>query len=261
MLLIDEDISLVYYFLNWRPEFNPRLIVWPHISLRAAVQVWRDIFQEFMPIVFQFPIDPDSILEKLIMPDQPPPLELWIDHAEVPPRPATLTNLASVRPRHAKVYVLELGDYSIPFISHNIEGMLRYIGLGANFRIEFVTPHTEFDPGWDVVVLYMPADSSPTKSFERLLNGILFCGPAPILISARVALVIQENYANVWRRIFPDGQLPGLQENQNFLDGIVWEAPSPTLLPLRRDLFAWEPREGKDWFLQSIPFTATPTFR
>jgi hypothetical protein len=260
MLLGEEDAAVFYFFSNWRPESDPQRIAWPHISLRAATLIWPDIFNNHFQIHFQFPIRPESLLARLEIHGPQPPFESWIDLPRVPPRIGTLTDLASVRPRHAIVYILALGNHSLRFLGNTLNLVLAYIGLAANYRIEPVTPETSFNPGWDVTVLYMPADAEVAPPLGRLLQGILMCSMAPLLISARAALLIQHQYEERWEQMFVVGHRADLQESE-VADEANWHDPSPTLLPRSQDLFTWITRRGIDRFLHSIPLTAGPHYK
>jgi hypothetical protein len=120
MILCEEDTALFYFFANWRIDFDFHRIEWPHISLRAATQIWPDFFNQNFSIDFQFPLRPESILASLDTRGLSLPFEAWIDRPEVPPRRGTFTNLASIRPRHAIVDILDLGNHSLTFLRNTL---------------------------------------------------------------------------------------------------------------------------------------------
>jgi hypothetical protein len=260
VLLGDEDIAAFCFLAAPRAHTDANLVVWSHLSLRAATLLWPDILNDLFPVSFQFDIPGDSVLRRLRPAPHDISFERWADSPKIPPRPGTFINLASVRPRHALIYVLEFGTLDGDFLLRSLTNMLAYIDLAQLSRITFARSDTEFEPGWDVTVLYMPATAMHTYDFARLLEGIINYG-GPLVMSARTAQVISTDYPQLWRRFFDNDYFPTLEFDDEFLDEVAWVSSSPTFLPRTTDLFAWRSRRGEDWFLHSIPFRAKGRYK
>jgi hypothetical protein len=156
------------------------------------------------------------------------------------------------------LYILEPPGDPHEFLFPQLARLLAYIGIHPNFRIDLVTPNTQFDPSWDVAVLYMPSHAAHTQDFAQLLTGITSSNYVPLVMSARAALVISQDYPMVWATFFQDRWVPRFDVSDEFLNEVDWSAPSPTLLPQAKDFITWLPEDGHDTFLFSIPFRAVP---
>jgi hypothetical protein len=261
-LLVDEDVAVFYFLSSTSTNPKARKVVWPHISLRAAAKLWRGTLREHD---FHFPSKNEDIISAF-----PPPvlgrpsiaIEGWFN-GESPPRPGTYVNLASVPPQFVIVYILtHQTDQTFRYFEKQFRWMFTFMGLQVprpeDHIVHFVNPSTRFIAGYDVSILYMP-DLGPFESdFSLLLRDILEIWPTPaLLINAQAILAITRRYPQFWTEIFRDSVAPDFQECGDCQDGeVIWQEPSPTLLPHRRDLFKWTLNdEGQDSVLSSIKFS------
>jgi hypothetical protein len=249
-LLGDEDIAVNYLMAEPPSQANPGLVNWPHMSLRLASFLWWEDFAEFH---FQFPVaDPIYDVPQL-------PVSIWYQTNCVP-RPGTYLNLASVRPRHAIVYVLgQLDERTQLCVIDFFKRMFVFIGVvEAENPVIFVTADTRYQPGYDVTILWLPTHCQQISNFDMLLEDISGLSRVPpLVISAKACVEIMDHSATAWRQLFRESVVPKFSECDHDVTHGVWSEPSPTLLPDRRDLFKWAMNpDGTDWFLGSVPFSA-----
>jgi hypothetical protein len=126
--------------------------------------------------------------------------------------------------------------------------LLSYIGYGLRSKIEILNADTWFDPGWDVGVFYLPTDAQRTQGYRELLAGIVQCPRIPPVMRARAALVISRDYPGSWERFFARGNCPEFEVDDEFLDAVAWNEPSPTLLHVSHFLAQSEKRAKVEEF-------------
>jgi hypothetical protein len=230
--------------------------------LRAAAELWPDTLRQYD---FQFPLTGTEIVNELprtALEKASIPIEVWFNQ-ESSRRPGTHGNLSSVPPRFVIVYILAYEtEKAFRYFATQFRSLFTFMGLpvpqSGKPLVHFVNTSTRYIAGYDVSVLFMPDLGSFEIEYSQLLWDILEIQRDPVLlINTQAILAITKRYPQLWVRMLRHSVPPEFQEWDDCPDGeVIWQEPSPTLLPHRRDLFRWRLNgEGQDTVLYSIKFS------
>ena len=263
--MIDEDYLLFYFFKSIKLIHGMEIentigkyienIYWSDLSTRAiSILLNKDIKFQFDLSYLQ----DDPILEFKSIKSETICQEIYNKWSEDRKHRFGTKYLVCLPPETIGLYLIDFDNFNVDIEEfHSIFPYIDHSGIQVNL----VNNDTEFSPDDSPVILYKNPDSTVHTDISKFIKSLFNTKDVPIIMNALMLHQILEDYSEEWKNFTTNSDNFEFQFHDNEFDSIIWEDPTPTLLPLKKDLICFSTPYNNDIYFKSIPFSCSHNLR